>query len=306
MVLRNEVSTIKVAIALVALILSAACVSVAEENVEPSAGPALWRVADDDTVIYIFGAADALPPEAEWRSDAMTAAFASADMVVLETDDRPEAQAALGPVIQEIGVYRDGRTLSGILSDEQKAEIGAVTAALGAPLQALDALKPWLASIQIGALNGQAQGYQTWSSGLSQIGDDARAMQKPVIFLEPDRSSLLRIINALPEETHVNMLVTAARQTRDRPTQAAEVVPYYLAGDVDALAERYHGEGQWADETIYKALLVNRNQDWADKIQDMLAKETGVIFFAVGTGHVLGDDSLQLMLIDRGLSVTRQ
>ena len=275
-------------------------------HADAAAGPALWRVADEDTTIYLFGAADALPPDAEWRSDAVAAALDAADKIVLETDESEAAQARLGPIIQEIGFYRDGTTLSDVLSGEQKAEIAAVTQSFGAPLQALNALKPWLAAIQIGALNAQKQGYTTWTSGLAQLQSDAATAGKPIFYLEESRAVLLQTINALSRETHVRMLVTAARQTRDKPTQAAEVVPLYLAGDADALAERYHGDGQWADEVVYDVLLVKRNQAWAAAIEDMLGEETGVIFFAVGTGHVLGEDSLQSMLESANISVNRE
>jgi len=282
-----------------------ACAS-SSVDAEPAEGPALWRIADKDTTIYLFGAADALPPEADWRSEAVVTAFDAADRIILETDESPQAQQNLPQVIQQLGVFRDGRTLSGVLTDAQKEEVGAVTQSFGAPLQALDALKPWLASIQIGALNAQQQGYTSWTSGLAQLREDAVAAGKPVAYLEESRAVLLQTINALPEETHVNMLMTAARQTRDKPTQAAEVVPLYLSGNTDALAERYHGEGQWADEVLYDALLVQRNNAWAARIETLLDLEEGVIFFAVGTGHVLGKDSLVIMLNESGASIIRQ
>lgn len=294
--------------ALSAFALVAAC-STADEVAPPaqiSEGPAIWQVADKDTTVYIFGTAEALPPDTDWRSDAVTAAFAASDRIIIETDESPEAQAKLGPVIQSLGLYQDGRTLTGALTEAQQQEVGAVTQSLGAPLAALNRLKPWLAGIQIGALNAQRQGYQTWSSGLSAMLADAKAADKPVTFLEESRVVLLTTISNLPEETHVNMLVSAAQQTRDKPTQAADIVPFYLAGDVDVLAQRYHGEGQWADQLLYDTLLVERNQEWAGKIADLLENENGTILFAIGTGHVLGPDSLQNMLEEQGISVQRQ
>lgn len=274
-------------------------------SVEPAPGPALWRIADEDTTLYLFGAADALPPEAPWRSPALRAAFESADAIILETDESAEAQAALGPVIQSIGLFQNGETLTSLLTTAQADEIGTVTRAYGAPLAALDPLKPWLAAIQIGALNAARQGYGTWQSGLMQLGADAKAAGKPVSYLEENRAVLLNVINALPRETHINMLIAAARGARDRPTDVARAADLYLAGDIDALAALYHGEGRWADDILYDALLVERNRAWSATIEEALAEETGVVFFAVGVGHVLGADRLQAMLEAKGLAVTR-
>ena len=289
-------------------LLVAACASGQSSTVkvtEISQGPAIWRVADDDTTIFIYGTADSLAPETEWRSDAVVTSLATSDRIILETDDSPEMQATLPPVIQSLGLYSDGGTLRGTLTDAQAEEIDAVTSSFGAPLVALDQLKPWLAAIQIGALNAQKQGYQTWRSGLSVLNDEAVKTGKPVTYLEESRADILRAISQLPEDVHVNMLVLAARQVRDEPQQAGEVVPIWLAGDVDALAERYHGEGRWADQRLYDTLLVKRNRDWTGQVINMLATEEGVIFFAVGTGHVLGADSLQNMLKARGVALTR-
>lgn len=56
---------------------------------------------------------------------------------------------------------------------------------------------------------------------------------------------------------------------------------------------------------LYEALLVRRNTDWANQIQTLL-EGSGTIFMAVGAAHLAGDDSVQEILEDRGLTVTRE
>ncbi|MEY3293394.1 MAG: hypothetical protein RJB12_1165, partial [Pseudomonadota bacterium] len=48
-----------------------------------------------------------------------------------------------------------------------------------------------------------------------------------------------------------------------------------------------------------------RNTDWADQIQTLLAG-SGTVFIAVGAAHLAGDDSVQEILGDRGVTVTRE
>ena len=58
-------------------------------------------------------------------------------------------------------------------------------------------------------------------------------------------------------------------------------------------------------QELYDALLTNRNRDWADQIQAMLAG-SGDVFIAVGAAHLAGDDSVQEILEDRGVQAVRQ
>src|SRR5204862_3292451 len=58
------------------------------------ATPAMWKVADADTTVYLFGTIHLLPDGTQWRSPAFDKAAASADTLVLETiidDSNPEA-----------------------------------------------------------------------------------------------------------------------------------------------------------------------------------------------------------------------
>ncbi len=53
-----------------------------------AASPAMWKVADKDTTIYLFGTIHLLPKDTKWRSPAFDKAAASADTLVVETIDR--------------------------------------------------------------------------------------------------------------------------------------------------------------------------------------------------------------------------
>ena len=146
----------KILIGGLAAIAIAACSTKANEaHADPETyaeGPALWKLQDEDTVIHIFGFAPVLKTGTEWQSAPIKAALDKADLIVLEADQSPQAQAAVQALIPAVGIYTDGSTLSAALSDAESEEINAISAPLGAPLQGLDQLKPWLASIQLGVL----------------------------------------------------------------------------------------------------------------------------------------------------------
>ena len=49
-------------------------------------GPALWKVADADTTIYLFGTVHALPQGKEWFDGRIERAFDASDEMVTEVD----------------------------------------------------------------------------------------------------------------------------------------------------------------------------------------------------------------------------
>ncbi len=57
-------------------------------------------------------------------------------------------------------------------------------------------------------------------------------------------------------------------------------------------------------ERLYQALLVERNQNWADQIETRL-DGAGTSFIAVGVLHLTGEDSVQRLLAARGVTVER-
>ena len=82
--------------------------------------PALWRVADEDTTIYLFGTVHALPSDVDWYSGPVKTALDESSTLVTEIDMSPEALAEIGPMIQQIAILPEGTSLRGMMSEEQR------------------------------------------------------------------------------------------------------------------------------------------------------------------------------------------
>jgi uncharacterized protein YbaP (TraB family) len=48
-------------------------------------------------------------------------------------------------------------------------------------------------------------------------------------------------------------------------------------------------------------MLDNRNRNWAEQIDKLLKEEDGVSFIAVGAAHLVGKNSVQDFLSQRGI-----
>ena len=67
--------------ALFGLLAATACAAPATEP--RAVSPAMWKVADEDTTVYLFGTIHLLPKGTEWRSQAFDQAATSADTLVV-------------------------------------------------------------------------------------------------------------------------------------------------------------------------------------------------------------------------------
>lgn len=283
----------------------ASSLSVLAEEPERAGAP-IWVLQDEDTTIFLSGTAQLLPPDLRWRSAAFEDALARADQVVLEADrSSPQAQAQLQQTLPQLGIYTDGRTLDGVLTEDQLQTVSATAEQLGAPIQALAQLKPWLAAFQLTSLHILRLGHQTRDNVNSLIAAEAAAAGIPVRYLET-ALDLPTALSNLSENIHVDFLLHTVRGIEEDPLAHETVARAWASGDLDRLAEFLHGEGQWAHETIYDAFVVQRNKEWVIELKRILEEETGVVLFAVGIGHFVGDDSLLRMLAQDGLNVMQK
>lgn len=300
-----NIRTTTVAATLLAGASLVACASQSPAS-EPAPGPALWRFSDADTTIYLYGLPNMMDAGTSWRNGVFDAALQEADTVILEADrTSPGAQAAMQQAVSQIGVYRDGRTLSEVLDEETRAQAETVTASLGVPLQALDPLKPWLAANQIGSIAMQQNGLTNPETPAAVIASEASEAGKNLAYFE-EPTALLAAVGSLPEDSQMRMFQQALDLVQNDPGQPQRVFSQWAAGDVSALAETFHGEGEWPDETVRTVMLLDRNAEWQLQLEEIMETKTGVFFAAVGIGHLVGASNLVRALEADGVDVSRR
>src|SRR3546814_1221260 len=81
------------------------------------------------------------------------------------------------------------------------------------------------------------------------------------------------------------------------------MVTAWLSGDVERLSHQFMAEfGN--TPALVRPLLTNRNKSWARQVEALM-RRPGTPMIAVGTGHLVGRDSLQALLVKRGFRVRR-
>jgi uncharacterized protein len=263
--------------------------------------PAIWLLADEDTRIYLLGTVHILPPGFKWRSAAIDRLIAEADELVVETSDEPGGGG--GAAADSLLLDPPSPILFRVPENRRRALKEAIQAS-GLPSEAFSRMPTWAASIMLGMaqLFGEyGVGGPEEAPGVEDVLEGAfRSARKPIRSVE-NGDEVLASLNRLPAEVQVELLLDAITpEPADAPV-AANDDRLWATGDVEGVGKAFLKDFPPA---LFDVLVRRRNQAWTGWLARRLEKP-GTVLFAVGTGHLAGDESVQEMLRRRGLTVTR-
>ena len=232
----------------------------------------MWEIRDADTTIYLFGTFHALDDRTAWLDDKVRAAFDQSGELMLETvvpSDLTKMQAAAEPDVTE--VTADGKRR----------------------------MKPFLAQTQNAVGQGRTIGLSVENGAdavLRRLAEDAGKQVNGLEKFEDQLKALANIPAPPPAAA------SAARATEVTIT-LRDLLGAWSKGDTGAFTTMLSGL-EAKSPVAYRMLFSDRNARWGQWITDRL-QQPGVVFVAVGSGHLSGKDSVQQWLAARGITATR-
>jgi uncharacterized protein len=285
--------------ALAALVLAGCAPAQAAAREEPR--PALWTLADADTKIYLFGTFHLLPEGTDWRTPALERALAESGELVLEIGDMSDPMAA-GRVIAQLGVSSGLPPLAERVPAARREELRRMIAESGLPAPVLDRLETWAAALSLLGVMFKRLGLSPEAGVESDLTQDYKRAGKPIRGLET-AAEQLGFFDTLSEAAQRTFLVSLLDDPAEMRRQFARMFEAWSAGDVEAIAASFNGDVNLSPE-LRALLLVRRNAKWAEWLARRLERP-GILFVAVGAGHLAGKDSVQGMLKAKGLRTRR-
>jgi len=263
--------------------------------------PALWKMADDDTTIYIYGTFHLLPDSADWQTNEFREALASADKVYLEIDMSPENEAIMQQKLLTAAMFDDGRKLKDIMSAEEYTKFEALAGERGLPAAAVEGFKPWFVGLQIQVMELVKAGYDP-SKGVEKVILDSIEGKGVEIGSLETVEDQIEALSGGSDATQVASLIFGL-ETLDSVADSTDLMmAEWVDGDVEGLGALMGDPALFGTKAAYEALLVKRNRNWIPEIEAIL-DEPGTKFIAVGAGHLAGPDSVIKMLEDKGYEV---
>ena len=270
---------------------------------EPAAAnPALWKVADHDTTIYLFGTIHLLPKDTKWRSSAFDKAAAGADTLVVETVIDESNPAATMNELLQLAVSPGLPPLADRVPPERRAALLATVAKSGIPPQMFDKMETWAAAFMLLGVQFRELGLDPGSGVESALKKQFTDSKKSISQLETNAEQL-GFFDRLSEDAQRKFLVAMLDGASNMDAEFNGMLKAWTRGDVKEIAKSFNSDLSDAIE-LRDALLTQRNANWAKWVKGRL-DQPGTVLVAVGAGHLAGDQSVQIMLEKQGVKVTR-
>lgn len=263
------------------------------------ARPALWKVSDADTTIYLFGTIHALPAGIDWFDGPVASAFENSGELVTEiVQSSPDEMQSivLGKAIQP-----PGQSLRAQLSKADRAAFDKAMTSFGLPITAFDRFEPWYAAIALATLPIVKGGFESANGVEAVLDARAKALARSHTGLETAEYQL-SLFDSLPPAVQRKYLREVIDDLPSIRTELDTIVTEWKQGHADRLAELMNEDED--DPAMIAALITNRNRNWAGWIKARL-DQPGTVFVAVGAGHLAGKDSVQDFLGKAGIVATR-
>jgi uncharacterized protein len=288
------------AAALVALAL-AACSGTEAKAPPAPARPALWKVQDADTTIYLFGTIHLLPKGLQWTTPTMAKAMAASESLVLEVAlDRDSNK--LGATMLALSKSPGLPALLDRVPPAKRAALQKVIDKTGIPLSYLDTIETWAAALALSSAS-IAKLNLSYNEGVESSLTAAFAkMGKPVGGLETAEQQL-GYFDKLSEPAQRKFLEGIAEDDSNASKEFAKMIAAWKAGDLRRIAVTFDDEMKLSPE-LADVLLYRRNTNWAGWVAARM-KQPGTVFVAVGAGHLAGKRSVEQLVTRRGFKVTR-
>ena len=277
--------------------------------------PMLWKVTDPEGhTLYLFGTIHV----GDGRTDAVLEKVApillSCDALAVEFDlvaYESDLDAVMADYQQFL--YLDGSSVRDHMPQELYDRCAALLGEAGAYSPMLDYynLAMWAQLTEQAAL-------MTRSSLSPELGMDRSLIylsyenELPVLDVE-SASFQMNLLNSFPDELYLLQIQAVLDYLDEYGESVDELYNAWLDGDYDAilaLNESEEGTEDYTEEQLAlvegynKALLDDRNVGMAEVALGYMA-EGKTVFFAVGTGHMVGDKGLVQLLTDAGCTVER-
>lgn len=251
------------------------------------ARPAMWRVSDGDTTIYLLGSIHLLPPNINWRTPLIDRAIATSDTLVLESS--PEESVDFRAIAQGVNL----KPVRERVSPGKRPILDEMIERSGIARETLDGYKDWALATTLATGDAIAAGATTRDSVEAKLWSVFKSGGKTRLAFYRAKEQLDQL-DTLPETDQRKML----ENTLSGKENYGETLRAWMSGDIASLEKT-------AECTPLEGKLVGQpNNHWAQWITARM-KQPGTVLVAVGLGHMAGPYALPKLLAARGLKVER-
>ncbi len=266
-----------------------------------AAAPAMWKVSDGDSSIWLFGSVHLLPPDIDWRTAHLDKVMSKVDRVYFETDISVEAQMRIMPLSFELGFMRDGRLLSDVIGPQLTDRLREAAQVYNMPMPMLLTMQPWMAatSLSVGVL--AETGYDP-ALGVEQVLEATLTPERKGFLETPEEQ--IGFLASGDEDEQIAMLEATLDTLDVMVADIDAMMAVWLDGNPEALGEIFVDQMGGYESDMVDRLIDQRNHNWVGQIEGMLERNESALL-VVGAAHLVEDVSVVRLLEARGYHTER-
>lgn len=266
-------------------------------------GPAIWKITDLDSTLYLFGTVHLLPDGADWQRNDMRAAFDEVGTVYFETPDDAKANLEATLLQQTYGLYDSGERLTDYLDNSALNALTAAVHNVDLRYGVIVSFKPWLAADILSLAAAEAAGFKAGNSADAVLRVRAANDGKVIKYLD-DMRTYIEAVALLPDYIQIESLEGTIRNFDNIGKDIKTVNAAWIVGNTDMLDAELIRATQKKSPEMYKVLFTDRNAKWAQVLDQFMMGDSNAMA-VVGIGHLLGEHSLPIHFRELGYDVER-
>ena len=251
---------------------------------------------------YLFGTIHMIPQDDYFLPSGTKEAFDKSKGVVFEIDlDEMSGMGSLMGMLSNL-MMKDGTSLEDLLTEQEYNEVSTYFEKMGIPMFLLGKVKPMFLSMlaEINMDPSELQSDDVISYEM-EFYEQAQAAGKEVNGLETMKYQM-SLFDSIPYKDQAQILLDAVRGSNTESDMFDQTVELYKQQNIEAMVAMMD-ESPSGDNASYENVLINnRNQNWIPVMSKMM--KNGSVFFAVGAGHLAGEQGVINLLKKQGYKLT--
>lgn len=266
----------------------------------------LWEITGQDLAepSFLYGTIHMIHKADFFLTESTKEALSDTKQITFEINmEDMNNFAALMPVMMKM-FMSDGKTLKDLYTEEEYELVKTHFEKLGLPLAFLGRIKPMFLSMMASedAMNMQdaSQSGEIVSYEM-ELMKMAQEQEKPVDGLETAEFQM-SLFDSIPYDVQAQMLMATIQSddALEEDNQLEQMVEMYKNQDIQGMQRMVKGDKGGISE-YEELLLLRRNRNWIPVMKDMMAENP--TFFAVGAGHLGGEEGVIALLRKAGYMV---
>jgi uncharacterized protein YbaP (TraB family) len=253
--------------------------------------------------VYLLGSIHVLRAADYPLDAAVLDAYARSNSLMMEIDLGAIDSAEVQSEMLSSALLPAGKTLTEVLGAARYAHAATLARDVGVDLGTFEQFAPWFAAEAISQLQLTQLGFQSESGVEMYFLERAKTDGKSIAGLETVHDQIA-LFESLALDAQAGYLLSSLEQAHDLPHEVGDMVNAWKRGDTRWFASEMATEFA-KDPALYQSLLAARNRKWLPKIEALLNEDKNYLVI-VGTGHLVGRDSVLDLLNKDGVGATQR